>query len=89
MKFVVCKSCNWISFTISRKEAERAVKRFNLFFKTLTLKQRKEYYNNIPSNIKLYEMCASCGGSYKNFRACKRGDFPDGSTAQAIIKGTG
>jgi len=82
-KMAECRDCHWVHFCVTRKHAESEVKKFNEYFKTLPLKQRKEFYGNKPSMIVDYEGCFRCGNSYKNFKKAKK--IPYGSTIQPII----
>lgn len=84
-KTVTCLNCGWVSFQVSREYAEVEVKTFNDYFKTLSLKERKDYYGNKPSSIKNYESCQYCSVSYKNFRDSLPDDCPDGVTMGPII----
>ena len=83
--FRTCKTCGWVHFAINRKHAEKEVESFNQYFLRLPVRKRKQYYNNTESNIKYYEQCYLCGGSYRNFRPSKLRDCPDGVTVSPII----
>lgn len=84
LKCRTCKSCGWVYFGVSREYAENEVKKFNRYFKKLSLKDRKDYYGNKPANILPYETCW-CGNSYTNFKKSKKNDCPNGVTMSAII----
>jgi len=86
MTCVICKSCGWVSFAVTRKKAENEVKSFNEYFDTLTKKEQKEYYGGRKSTIDFYEHCFLCNGPYTNFRKAKNSEVPYGSTLQPIIQ---
>lgn len=85
MNQVTCKACGWVHFHVSRKNAELEVKSFNEYFDTLPERDKQDYYGNRKSNIRIYEKCGYCGGSYKNFRESNVGDCSDGCTIGPII----
>jgi protein-arginine kinase activator protein McsA len=84
-KSVICKKCNWVHFEVSRKDAEIQVKEFNVYYKTLTKKEQRNFYGNKKASVDFYEKCHSCGESYKNFRIAKKYEVPSGSTIGPII----
>ena len=79
-----CNRCGWVYMGVSRAFAETEVAEFNDYFKTLSKKKRKHYYNDTPSSIKNYEHC-QCGNLYTNFRDAESGDAPWGVTMSPII----
>lgn len=84
---VACKACLWVHFQVSRKYAEKQVKDFNKYVKTLSPKVRKELYGNrAESSVSSYEKCFRCSGPYKNFRKVKKGEVRLGSTIQPIMR---
>lgn len=83
---VTCKACGWVSFAVTRKFAENAVRRFNEYFDRLTYEQQQAYYGGGKSSIQDYELCFRCGGGYKNFRKAKKDDCPSGCTINPIIR---
>lgn len=83
MKLVTCRSCTFISFEISRKDAEKYVKDFNKFFNSLTEESKFNYGSK--ASIKQYKRCSRCNGSYKNFRDSEMSECPFGATIQPIM----
>jgi len=84
-KEVICNKCGWISFAISRARAELGVKQFKEYINGLQEIEQNEYKNSSAADIKHYEHCFKCGGSYSNFRAAKPEEGPVGVTIQPII----
>lgn len=80
-----CLRCGRVAFGIPRLRAEAEVVRFNLFFATLSEKQRHDYYGGKSSTISDYEHCVACGNPFSNFRAFRPGDCPNGCTLSPII----
>lgn len=80
-----CNKCNRVYFSVSRKYAEKQVAEFNVFYEGLSKQKQQEYYGGKSSSITDYETCWRCGNSYKNFRAAKKDDCPNGSTMNPII----
>lgn len=87
-KYVICKTCKWVAFEVTRKYAEKEVFKFNEYYSMLSKKQQKELYGGKNSRIETYEHCFLCHGTYKNFRIAKNAELPFGSTCQPIIKRT-
>lgn len=85
MSSVICKSCKWVHFEVSKEYMENEVSRFNKYFYSLPLKKRKEYYGNKPSSFDNYTKCFFCSGPYTNFRKAKKEEIPYGSTMQPIL----
>lgn len=85
-RYVTCKKCTWVSFEVSRKHAEAEVKKFNLYFNSLSKKEQKDNYGGKGAHISGYERCFLCGGSYKNFKRSLKKDIPIGSTIGPIIR---
>lgn len=71
--------------SVTKKVAQKSVKDFNDFFKTLPLVKRKDYYGNKKASIKSYKSCFSCGNTYKDFRIALSEEIPRGSTIQPIM----
>ena len=79
-----CLKCGWVAFGVTRLHAEAEVRRFNLYFDTLS-QAVKDSFGGKPSSVGLYERCLRCGGPHTNFRDAKPGDAPDGVTMSPII----
>lgn len=78
-----CIQCGWVHFGVSREYAEREVKEFNEYYDKQPTEVKELFGSH--SNIKNYERCGCCGGSYKNFRVSKENDCPEGCTLNPII----
>lgn len=83
-KYRTCKWCGTVYFPVSRKFAEQEVEKFNRYFMTLSVATQLSNYGGKNSSVAHYEYCW-CKNSYKNFRAFKKGDCPDGVTISPII----
>lgn len=84
-EYLKCPECNWVAFRVTRKYAERQVKRFNDYFATLTKQRQDEYYGGKGSSIKSYERCFRCGASHKKAKVALGTEVPMGSTIQPMI----
>lgn len=63
MKHVICK-CGWVSFALTKQEAETEIQRFNTWFDNQPYKIR-EMYGNRRSSLSEY-LCLRCGkGDFK------------------------
>jgi protein-arginine kinase activator protein McsA len=85
MAQVTCTNCGWVHFAVSREHAEGQVKSFNDYVKTIPVEKHKEFWGGNLAAIEDYESCKLCGSSYKDMRAAKPGDCPDGCTIGPII----
>lgn len=86
-KNVTCKKCGWVAFAVPRKWAEAEVASAAIWLNKMAKEDpegRACYGDDLPT-ITRYEHCW-CGNSYKNFRAFKKGDCPDGCTLSSIIR---
>lgn len=79
---VTCNKCNWVSFAVTRQEAEQQIATFNKYFETLSKQQQQDYYGGKGSSIDNYT-CLYCNGS--DFRPSQDGDCPDGCTINPVI----
>ena len=86
MHTVTCLACGWVSVAYSRAQAEKEVAEFNNYFDALAESQRLAYYRDKKADIKRYEQCFGCGGSYQNFRRAIKEDCSDGATLQPLIQ---
>lgn len=84
-KYVTCNKCKWVHIEVTRKSAQKEVKKFNKYFDSLTKDKQEEYYRSIKSSIELYEGCFRCGNSYKDFNDTLDKEISVGSTIQPII----
>lgn len=78
-----CNRCGWVSYGVTRKDAERSVAEFNKFYEAAPAATRESFGG--PSTILHYEVCIGCGGSYKNTRDSSPDDCPVGCTLNPII----
>lgn len=80
-KTVICTSCGWAAFAVSRAEAERQVEGFRAFFEAADEATRTRF--NPPSGLDAY-VCQRCGGA--SFRPETEGDrIPAGVTLGPVI----
>ena len=82
---MTCNNCGWIHFGVTRDFALAEVQSFKVYFNSLSIQDRENYYKNRPTRIEDYESCHRCGGTYRNFSKSKPGDCPDGCTIGPII----
>lgn len=83
MTEVTCRHCGWVHFQVSRMAAEQEIAHAEQWLSKLSPEKRADY--GATPTIVGYERCASCGGSYKNFRDAKPDDAPRGCTLQPIV----
>jgi hypothetical protein len=83
-KQVTCKKCGNVAVAVSRAWAEEELASSIAFLASLSDKDRELYQSGTPTMAR-YEYCW-CKNHYKNFRAYKKGDCPDGCTLTSIIK---
>ena len=82
-KQVTCKKCGTVYIAVSRVFAELEIASSAIFLKSLSKKDKELYQSDLT--IASYEYCW-CKNHYKNFRAFKKGDCPDGCTLSSIIR---
>lgn len=59
---VSCENCGWVSYAVTRQEAEEAVASFKAYYDGLTAKEQREYYGaSGPSTIEKDYRCQRCG----------------------------
>lgn len=85
LQTVTCNKCGWVSYEISRKDAETSIRLFNLFFDRLSEKDRKDLYGDKRTSMDDYNRCCSCGNDYHDFSDAESGDCPDGVTLGPIL----
>lgn len=80
MSLVTCKHCRWVSYAVTREDAEREVARFNAYYE----QQPKEIQADFggPSTLARYR-CLVCGGA--EFKPFMDGDCPGGCTVAPVI----
>lgn len=81
---VTCLSCGWVSFTMTRAEAEANVARFNEYYAKMSPAEKENYTG--PATLEAYEGCPRCGNTYKNFREALPDDAPAGVTLNPVIR---
>jgi hypothetical protein len=82
-KQVTCKKCGTVYVAVPRAWAEEEIASSTKWLREMDLKDRKNYGS--PPKLSEYEYCW-CKNHYKNFRAWKKGDSPDGCTLSSIIR---
>lgn len=85
-KYRTCNKCGWVHFGVTRKYAEKEVKKFNEYFETLSKERQELFYGGVGASIANYESCFRCGNNHKDFRNSVITEIPYGSTIQPIIK---
>lgn len=78
---VTCLSCGWVSYAVSRMEAESEVASMRRYLATLSPVDRRGWAPEGPSLDKY--VCQECGG--RAFRPAQPGDCPDGATTNPVI----
>ncbi|MCJ2048802.1 hypothetical protein [Methylobacterium sp. J-070] len=77
---VTCLACGWVSYAISRSQAEANVERFNRF--RAEDPSRLRYWPN-PKAIGSYR-CMGCSG-WGPYRPAREGDCPRGATINPVL----
>ena len=77
---VTCTKCGWVSFSVTRAYAEKAVREFNEYYHSLSKKDQASFGG--PSSVTEY-VCPLCGGN--SFKPAKDGDCPNGCTVRPVI----
>lgn len=81
-----CNKCGWVHFAVTREHATREVAEVTSYLRSLTQKERDDYYGGkAAGDIRNYERCMLCGGSHTNFRDAVEEDCPVGCTLSPII----
>jgi hypothetical protein len=85
-KQVTCKKCGQVYVGVPRKWAEEEIINSTRWLDEMAISDPKgrSYFGDPPKLVQ-YEYCW-CKNHYKNFRAFKKGDCPDGCTLSSIIK---
>jgi hypothetical protein len=78
---VTCVTCGWVSYAVSRAEAETEVARMRAYLATLSEQDRRGWSSEGPS-VEKY-VCRSCGGT--DFRPARAEDCPDGATTNPVV----
>lgn len=78
---VTCTACGWVSYAVTRDEAESEVVRMRAYLATLSPTDRRGWSEEGPSVSKY--VCQNCAGS--TFRPARAEDCPDGATVNAVI----
>jgi predicted nucleic-acid-binding Zn-ribbon protein len=87
-RYLTCKKCGWVHFGVSRQFAIKEVHKFNAYFESLTLQERKKNYGNKPASLLgNYGLCFCCRNTNANMRniTTKELDAIRGSTVQPIV----
>jgi hypothetical protein len=90
-----CNKCNWFHFPISREQAMKDAKSFELYINAQSDEVKKSFglgklsqdgkEYSIDDAIKRQEKCFKCGNNYKDFRDEDENKCPIGVTIQGII----
>jgi len=77
---VTCTRCSWVSYAVSRAEAEQRIARHNAM--------RLEHPDNLrfwpnPTSLERYR-CLGCGG-WGPYRSARTGDCPSGATINPVL----
>lgn len=78
---VTCTACGWVSYAVTRAEAESEVARMTAYLATLSPADRRGWSPEGPSVSKY--VCMGCGGA--EFRPALPEDCPDGATTNPVI----
>lgn len=82
MNLVTCVKCGWVSYPLTRDEAEKAVLQFNEWFEKQP-PETKEMFGNKPSTLNNYQ--CQCGGTtFREYDASKDADI-SGKTINPVI----
>jgi hypothetical protein len=84
-KQVTCKKCGTVYVAVPRAWAEDEIASSTRWIDGMTPAYRKKHGPYTPPTLGQYEYCW-CKNHYKNFRAFKKGDCPDGCTLSSIIR---
>lgn len=78
---VTCVACGWVSYAVTRAEAESEVARMNAYLATLSPAARRGWSPE-GASVATY-VCLNCGGA--EFRPALPEDCPDGATVNPVI----
>ncbi|TXN41262.1 hypothetical protein FV232_09730 [Methylobacterium sp. WL30] len=78
---VTCLACGWVSYAVTRAEAESEVARMREYLATLSAEDRRGWSEEGPS-VEKY-VCMGCGG--REFRPARAEDCPDGATTNPVV----
>ena len=78
---VTCLNCGWVSYAVTRAEAEVEVARMNRYLATLSEQDRRGWRPEGASTTTY--VCMNCGG--REFRPARAEDCPDGATTNPVI----
>lgn len=87
-KSVTCKKCGTVYIAVPRKWAEAEIASSTKWIAGMDQEYLEKHYDGkrpTPPKLREYEYCW-CKNDYKNFRAFKKGDCPDGCTLSSIIR---
>lgn len=79
---VTCTSCGWVSYAVTRAEAEDEVARMNTYLATLSDAERRGW---APEGATLASYVCQCSGA--DFRPALPEDCPDGVTTNPVVWG--
>ena len=79
---VTCLKCAWVSFAVSKAQAQAEIKQFNEYYDTLPKSKQELYYRNTKPTPFNYT-CLKCGGA--EFRPTTDGEVPNGCTLNPVI----
>lgn len=77
---VTCTECGWVSYAVTRAEAESEVASMTRYLATLSAADRRGW---APEGATLSSYVCQCGGS--DFRPARAEDCPDGVTVNPVV----
>jgi len=80
---VMCNKCGWVHFAVTYDYAVKQVAEFNEWYNKQP-QMTKDCYGG-PAKLSGYCFCGRCGNTYKDFRAAKAEECPNGSTINPIL----
>lgn len=82
---ITCLDCGWISYAVTRAEAERMIESFNRYFDRLPSKDQQRFYAGRRADLSSYR-CINCGnGDDLRFRPARASDSPYGVTVNPVV----
>lgn len=82
---IICLDCGWISYAVTRAEAERMIESFNRYFDRLSPQDQQRHYAGRRADLSSYR-CINCGnGDPLRFRPARASDNPYGVTVNPVV----
>lgn len=84
MGLVTCTKDGWVSYAVSKKDAMKHIREFNLYLRTLSKKTREDAYRGKKASLKDYT-CIMCGGTtFRTYNLKSDADL-NGHTINPVI----